>query len=115
MTYTTGLHHCKRVSIVVCLWVLFSLSCFVAPFVAIGFVFYPRHTYMRRFVKAADRMVAALLGFSGRFMLSTEVAFADQWKWLHDALNMIQQEHCEIEVFEEGAYCRIRDRELGIK
>jgi len=98
-----------------CLWVLFSLCCFIAPFVAIGFVFYPKHSYMRRFVKAADRTVAAVLGFSGRFMLSTEVAFAPKWKWLHDVLNAIQHQHCEIEAFEEGAYCRLSDKGLGTK
>lgn len=103
----------KQYSLVLFLWVLFSLCCLVAPFVAMFFWAYPRHSYMRRFVKSADRMIAALLGFSGRHTLSTECAHSNDYQWLRNILNTVEENHCEREAFEEGAYCRISDKQRG--
>ena len=105
----------KQYSLVFFLWILFSICCFIAPFVGMFFWAYPKHSYMRRFVKAADRMIAALLGFSGRHTLSVEVAYARDYQWLHDTLNAVEAGHCENEAFEEGAYCRISDHQRGDK
>ena len=103
----------KKYSLVFVLWILFSLCCFAAPFAAIFFPLYRRRSYMRRFVKTADRMLAALLGFSGRVTLSVELASSDRYTWVRDILNMVEHKHCENEAFEEGAYCRIKDHEIG--
>lgn len=105
----------RQYAIVFFLWILFSLCCFVAPLFAMFFWLYPQHSYMRRFVKAADRMIAALLGFSGRHTLSMELAYSARYQWLHDILNIVEANHCENEAFEEGAYCRISDHQRGDK
>jgi hypothetical protein len=105
----------KRYVLVLFLWCLFTLICFAAPFIAILFPMYRKRSYLRRIVKTADCLVASVLGFSGVFTLSAELAHSKKYKWLHDMLNMIEEDHCENELFEEGAYCRIRDRQRGDK
>lgn len=106
----------KRLLWLVGLWVVFSVGCFVAPVLGAVFWLMPRDGYSRRFVKAADRMLAAILGFSGRHTLSAEVAAHPDWKWMHDILNEVQPNHCEEQAFEEHLYCRLSDhKELGDK
>lgn len=54
-----------------------------------------------------------MLGFSGRVTLSTECIHA--MRWMKNILNEIENNHCEESAFTEGAYCRIKDKKLGIK
>jgi len=103
----------KRYGLVALLWVLFSLCCFAAPFLALFFRWYPKGSYPRRFVRAADKLIAAMLGFSGRFTLSAELADHSEYQWLRDILNTVEPNHCELEAFSEGAYCRISDHQRG--
>lgn len=103
----------KRYVLVVLLWMLFSCCCFAAPFLAMFFRWYPKGSYVRRFVRAADRLIAAMLGYSGRFTLSAELADHSSHQWLRDILNLVEPNHCEIEAMEEGAYCRISDHQRG--
>ena len=105
----------KKGFFVFLLWILFSLCCFAAPFFVLGFYFYPKRSYFRILSHAADRLVAALLGFSGRHLLSTECASSHRYRWLYDMLNSVEPNHCENEAFDEGPYCRIADRQLGEK
>lgn len=96
------------------LWIMFTFGCFLAPFLAMMIPF-TRREYIVRFVKAADRMLAAMLNYSGRNMLSTELAHDTSFKWMHDMLNEIDENHCEESAYAEGAYCRLSDRRLGIR
>jgi hypothetical protein len=64
-------------------------------------------------VLAADRMCAAMLGYSGRVTLSTECIHSANWLYL--ILNEIEDNHCEDSAFIEGAYCRLSDHQLGDK
>lgn len=68
---------------------------------------------MKHFIMSVDRMCAAMLGFSGRVTLSTECIHA--MRWMKNILNEIENNHCEESAFTEGAYCRIKDKKLGIK
>lgn len=70
---------------------------------------------MQRFVRAADRLCASMLGFSGRHMLSTELTYCQQYGWMRRILDEIQDRHCEESAFEEGAYCRLSDRKIGTR
>lgn len=99
------------------LYVIFSAGCIIAPFVAwlLMFPAFRRMTYLVNYVKAADRLMAAQLGFSGRFTLSTECAHERCYRWMHDMLNEIDENHCEESMYTEGAYCRLSDRKIGYK
>lgn len=105
----------KRVIFVIILWIFFTIGCLVTPLLALFFSFVPKNHYLRRVVKAADRMMAAILGYSGKFTLSVECGTEPNLMWLHDMLNVIQKNHCENEVFEEHAYCSIKHKKLGDK
>jgi hypothetical protein len=96
----------------VVLWLIFSIGCLCAPFIAIAimFPFTRKLKYMQRFVRAADRLCAAMLGFSGRQMISTELTHATYLMWMRNALDLIQPNHCAESAYEEGAYCRLSDK-----
>lgn len=99
------------------LFVLFTIGCWMAPILTLFFRFATPNSYWRRFVYAADKMMAAMFGFSGRFTLSAECAYAERktFKILHDMLNDIQPEHCEKAALHESMYCRISDHTFGDK
>lgn len=105
----------KRLVFILILWVLFTLGCMLAPFMSIFYFFFPMNHYLRRVVKAADRMIAAILGYSGKFTASVESASEPRLEWLHYMLNEIQENHCENEVVSEHAYCSITHKKLGDK
>jgi len=95
------------------LWLIFTFGCLCAPIIAITFPFIKKYKYIFNFIMAADRMCAAMLGFSGRLTLSSECTH--EMKWMRNMLNEIEENHCEESAFSEGAYCRISDRKLGHK
>ncbi len=103
----------RRWFIVALLYCIFTAGCLVTPFLVLAFPFSGRESYVRRVVRAADRLIAAMLGFSGRYTLSAEVTFSRQryHRKLHDALNEVVPNHCEHEVYEEGVYCKLYDHE----
>lgn len=104
-----------RIFLVFVLWLGFSLCCLLTPFVAIFYPFFPKNHYLRRVVKSADRTMAALFGYSGKFTLSVECATEPKLIWLHDILNIIEKNHCENEVLKEHAYCSIINKKIGDK
>ena len=97
------------------LWLMFSFGCFCVPFLAIVYPWFKHRGYMQNVVKAADRMCAALLGFSGRQMLSTELIYETRLMWMRKELDNIEKNHCEESAYEEGAYCRLKDHKSGSK
>ena len=115
MWHKIGFKHWKKYVWVLFLWLMFTFGCFLAPFLAISIPFTRNIPYIQRFVRAADRMLAAMLCYSGRQMLSTELAHDERLKWMHDMLNDIEPNHCEESAYEEGAYCRLSDRKIGHK
>jgi len=70
---------------------------------------------MQNFIKAVDRMDAALLGFSGRQMLSTELIYETRLIWIRKALDEVEPNHCAESAYDEGAYCRLKDHTPGSK
>lgn len=108
--------HARRISLVVGFWILFSVGCILTPIMVLLYPFAKKHGYITNLVEAADRMVAALLGFSGHWELSVEYAIdPERYKRMHDYLNSIAPDHCEKSAISEGAYCRISDRKMGTK
>jgi hypothetical protein len=117
MLHTFIFKRIRKLIWVLFLWLLFSIGCFCAPFIAIAIAIPAtrKSRYMQFFIRAADRLCAAMLGFTGRFMLSTELANEPRLRWMYYLLNEIETNHCEESVYEEGAYCRLYDRRLGAK
>lgn len=109
------IHRLHRILSVFVLWIIFCIGCIVAPFLAIVLPICKPTGYSRNFVVAADRMMAALLGFSGRITLSTECVHSLKHHRMHDMLNEIEPLHCECSAVEEASYCRLSDRRLGDK
>lgn len=107
--------HIRRFLWALTLWMYFSVGCFLAPALAILYFFVPSSPYMERYLKAADRMCAAMLGFSGRNMLSSECAHDARYQWMRRALDEIEDNHCMESAYEEGMYCSIRDHTLRSK
>lgn len=105
----------KRILLIIVLWSAFTIGCLVAPFVAILFLVFKHNHYLGNFARAADRMDAAILGFSGRHMLSTELNYSEHLKWMRNFLEIIEPNHCVESAYEEGAYCSLKDRKLGRK
>jgi hypothetical protein len=105
----------RRYLFVVILWVLFALGCVLAPVLAIFYALLPQNHYLRRVVKAADRLIAAILGYSGKFTASVESATEPRLEWLRYMLDEIEEDHCKKEAIAEHAYCSIIHRNLGDK
>lgn len=64
---------------------------------------------------AIDRTIAALCGFSGRHLLSTELCHTEKYKFIRRMLDKRWPDHCRKAAFHEAAYCRLSDRQLGHK
>lgn len=106
-----------KIGIALTLFGAFTIGCWLAPFFALSLLVpsIRKKEYIMNFVKAADRMMAAMLGFSGRFMLSTECAHAPCLLKLRNALDWLEENHCVESAIGEGAYCRLSDRKIGYK
>lgn len=87
----------------------------MSPFIALAYLVFPRNRYLGNWARAADRMDAAILGFSGRHMLSTELNYSHRLVWIRKVLDIIDKKHCEECAYDEGAYCSLKDRSLGKK
>lgn len=105
----------RRLVFTLTLWLMFTFGCFCAPFMVIGYTYFKQKGYMQNVIKAADRLCAALLGFTGRQMLSTELIHETRLIWMKKALDEIEPGHCEESAIEEGAYCRLKDHRTGYK
>lgn len=70
----------RRYCFVVILYGIFLIGCLSAPVIVMFYVPLKKIEYIRGVVLAADRMMAAQLGFSGKFTVSTECAHDDRYK-----------------------------------
>lgn len=105
-----------RLFYAVILWMYFTMGCLLAPLIAILSFICPHNRYMRNFAWSADKLCAAMLGYTGNHMLSTELAYANKPSWIASFLNVIEPGHCEASAIKEAAYCRLSDRkELGTR
>jgi hypothetical protein len=49
-----------------------------------------------------DRVLAALLGYSGKYTTSSELAVSDRHQWLRKLVDTLEPGHCEKEAKLEG-------------
>lgn len=93
-----------KLAIILVLWLPFSIGCLVAIPVSLFAILVEENTYAKNCLRAMDKTLAAVLGFSGYFTLSAEcgVAFSAPWNQLRYLLNLIQPGHCEGAAKKEG-------------
>lgn len=107
----------RKIGFALILWVCFTAGCLIAPIVAILLLIPAvwKTDYIRNFVKAADRLCAAELGFSGRVMLSTELVYSSRLQWMRKGLDECEPDHCLKSVYVESPYCRLSDNQIRCK
>lgn len=93
-----------KLAIILVLWLPFTLGCLVAGVVSLLAILFDWTTYGKNVLRAMDKVLAAVLGFSGYFTLSAEcgIATIQPWTTLRWLLNKIQAGHCEGAARNEG-------------
>jgi hypothetical protein len=84
------------------LWFVFSLAALVAIFVLLFGVLTNNERVWSPVGRAMDRVLAALLGYSGKYTTSAELAVSYRHKWLGKLVDWIEPGHCEKEARKEG-------------
>jgi len=94
----------KKLAIILVLWLPFSLGCLAAVIVSLLAILMEENVYGKDVLRAMDKLLAAVLGFSGFFTLSAECGISRDTPWiqLRWLLNKIQPFHCEGAAKKEG-------------
>lgn len=93
-----------KLAIILILWVPFTFGCLAAILVSFLAIIFDWTAYGKNVLRAMDKVLAAVLGFSGYFTLSAEcgVSTVQPWIALRWLLNKIQAGHCEGAAKNEG-------------
>lgn len=85
-----------RLAILIVLWLPFTLGCLAAGVVSLLAVIFGWERYGKDVLRAMDKTLAAVLGFSGFFTLSAECGVSTHplAVLLRRALDLIQPGHC---------------------
>lgn len=85
-----------KLALILVLWLPFSLGCLAAILVSLFAIVFEHNRYGKDVLRAMDKVLAAVLGFSGYFTLSAEcgVATTAPWVQLRWLLDKIQADHC---------------------
>lgn len=94
----------KKLAIIIVLWLPFSIGCLVAILVSLAAILLEENDYGKDVLRAMDKLLAAVLGFSGFFTLSAEcgIAATAPWVQLRWVLDKIQAGHCAGAARNEG-------------
>ena len=94
----------KKIAIILVLWLPFSLGAIAAILVSLIAILFDRIHYGKDVLRAMDKLLAAVLGFSGYFTLSAECGIEQRQPWvaLRGILDWIQPGHCEGAAKNEG-------------
>jgi hypothetical protein len=84
------------------LWFAFSTAVIVAIPVLLFGVLTGNERIWSPVGRAMDRVLAALLGYSGRYTTSAELAVSDRHQWLRKLVDTLEPGHCEKEARKEG-------------
>lgn len=92
----------KVIAAILILWLPFSLAALVAiPLLLFGLLT-ENESIWRPVGRAMDRLLAALLGFSGNYTLSAELGASTDYRLLRWLLDKIQAGHCRGAAIKEG-------------
>ncbi len=94
----------KKVAIILILWLPFSIGALAAIVVSLAAIILEENEYGKNVLRAMDKTLAAVLGFSGYYTLSAECGVCTRQPWvsLRWLLNKIQAGHCEGAAAREG-------------
>lgn len=92
----------KRLLAILILGIPFSLAAMVSAPVLLWALGTDTESVWRPVGKAQDKLLAALLGFSGDHTLSAELGAGDRLQWLRSFLDFIQAGHCLKAAKDEG-------------
>ena len=93
-----------KVALILILWLPFTLGCLAAGVVSLLAILLEWNTYGKNVLRAMDKVLASVLGFSGYYTLSAECGISSKqpWVFLRFLLNKIQAGHCEGAAKNEG-------------
>ena len=105
----------KKIAITLVLWLPFSIGCIVAILTSLASIWLEENEYGKDVLRAMDKVLASVCGFSGYFTLSAECGIATKQPWtgLRWTLDKIQAGHCLGAAKNEMSYqriCPVEDR-----
>lgn len=85
-----------KIVFILVLWLPFSLGALASIFLSLWAIVFERQTYGKNVLRAMDKTLAAVCGFSGYFTLSAECGVTEKQPWvlLKRLLDLLQQDHC---------------------
>lgn len=92
----------KKLSAILILWLPFSLAALASIPVLLWGMLSENETIWRPVGRCMDRLLAALLGWSGDYTLSAELGRGFRLQWLRRLLDRIQTGHCLKAALDEG-------------
>lgn len=93
-----------KIAIILILWVPFSIGAILSVPVSLWAIVFNKNVYGKDVLRSMDKLLAAVLGFSGDYTLSAECGVSKEFPWvqLRWVLNKIQAGHCEGAAKQEG-------------
>lgn len=87
---------CVKLAIIIVLWLPFTLGCLAAGLASLLAIICGWHDYGKNLLRAMDKTLAALLGFTGYYTLSAECGVSPHPLaiLLRKALDLIDDGHC---------------------
>lgn len=91
----------QKLAVILILWLPFSLAGIAASIVSLYVILFgsreEQQGYGKNVLRAMDKVLASVCGFSGSYTLSAEcgIATTQPWTGLRFLLNAIQAGHCE--------------------
>lgn len=85
----------KILAAILILWIPFSIAALVAIPVLLFGLLTEDESIWRPVGRAMDKLLAALMGYSGNHTLSAELGASADYRWVRWILNKIQAGHCE--------------------
>lgn len=104
----------QRLSVLLVLWLPFSLAALAAVGITFGVIAVgdkeQQQGYGKDVLRAMDKVLAVVVGYSGAYTFSAEIGMADAsrnrfgftYSWVRKALDIIQPGHCEGAAKKEG-------------
>ena len=94
----------KKLAILLVLWLPFSIGAVSAIIVSLAAILMEENAYAKDVLRAMDKLLASVCGFSGSYTLSAECGVTERQPWilLRRLLNGIQPGHCEGAAKNEG-------------
>ena len=84
----------KKLLAILLLWIPFSLAAIVAIPVLLYGLLTEDESIWKPIGRAMDKLLAALLRFSGEHTLSAELGAANRLQWLRKLLDSVVADHC---------------------